>query len=448
MRRGHGHDAAGGVRAPGAAGSGRRPGRRRRGQRAVLRAPLPLRRRAAGHFLRRLPGRPRAASAAIRALVLAGVLASAVFQCLYDPKLGAPDNRADGGGQRRVRRGRHPGPPPGCPGSRAAPPDRATAGASGSRPPRWPSPRSGPGSPRTSAASCNERIDEIGHLARPAGDGTGQLDASFAAIELAGRAILDSMRHVVGTLRDPPTEPEPGLAELGSLLTRATTAATRLSVEGPARPLPASLELTGYRIVEQLLTALRDEPSAQVDVRLRFAPDCLELRVAGPPPPTAICDSSGRRCKPGSRCSAGRSTSMTLPDSAQPGSGYRWSPAMPRLTAARRARRCARSGGCRARAGGDHLDRAGWAAAALADRGRARRRRRGRVRPAHVAGARCPGHIRRLRDSGAVRWLPPAQFQPGHHRRDDRDRHRRARAVLHARRLRRAYPDRSPGWPS
>ena len=80
------------------------------------------------------------------------------------------------------------------------------------------------------------------------------------------------MRQVVGTLRDTPTEPEPGLDELGGLLTRATTAATRLSVEGPARPLPASLELTGYRIVEQLLTVLRDEPSAQVDVSAALRP--------------------------------------------------------------------------------------------------------------------------------------------------------------------------------
>ena len=80
------------------------------------------------------------------------------------------------------------------------------------------------------------------------------------------------MRQVVGTLRDAPREPEPGLAELGGLLTRATTAGTRLSVEGPARPLPASIELTGYRIVEQLLTVLRDEPSALVDVCAALRP--------------------------------------------------------------------------------------------------------------------------------------------------------------------------------
>jgi signal transduction histidine kinase len=96
------------------------------------------------------------------------------------------------------------------------------------------------------------------------------------------------MRQAVGTLRETPTEPEPGLDELGGLLARATTAATRLTVDGPERPLPASIELTGYRIVEQLLTVLHDEPSAQVDVRLRFAPDCLELHVAGTP--AAGCD--------------------------------------------------------------------------------------------------------------------------------------------------------------
>ena len=224
----------------------------------------------------------RACAGRARALVLAGALVSVVIQCLYDPRLGAPVivlMAAVGGvfagagvlvrrraglvaelrrrtGQLREQREQTAAL------AVAAERSRITADISG---------------------TLRERIDEIGRLARPAGDGTDRLDASFAAIELAGRAILDSMRHVVGTLRDAPREPEPGLAELGALLTRATTAGTRLSVEGPARPLPASIELTGYRIVEQLLTVLRDEPSAQVDVRLRFAPDCLELRIAGPP---------------------------------------------------------------------------------------------------------------------------------------------------------------------
>jgi hypothetical protein len=125
-------------------------------------------------------------------------------------------------------------------------------------------------------------IDEIGALASAALD-AGADPRSFAAIERAGRSVLDSMRHVVGTLRDAPTDPEPGLAELAGLLASATTADARLSVTGPVRPLPASIELAGYRIVEQLLTVLRDDPATQVEVRVRFAADCLELRIAGPP---------------------------------------------------------------------------------------------------------------------------------------------------------------------
>ena len=81
----------------------------------------------------------------------------------------------------------------------------------------------------------------------------------------------------------PPSEPQPTLAQLSGLLTRATTADARLTVEGNARALPAGLELSGYRIVEHLLLALEDAPNAAIDVCLRFRPDALELRVSGPP---------------------------------------------------------------------------------------------------------------------------------------------------------------------
>jgi hypothetical protein len=126
-------------------------------------------------------------------------------------------------------------------------------------------------------------IDEIAAVASAARDSGADPGASFAAIECAGRSVLDSMRHVVGTLRDAPTDPEPGLADLAGLLASATTADTRLSVTGPVRPLPASIELAGYRIAEQLLTVLRDDPAARVEVRVRFTDDCLELRITGAP---------------------------------------------------------------------------------------------------------------------------------------------------------------------
>ena len=91
------------------------------------------------------------------------------------------------------------------------------------------------------------------------------------------------MREVVGALREEGlTGPQPVLAELGSLLETATSADARLHVEGSPRVLPAGLELSAYRIVEHLLTAVQDAPEARIDVRVRFGPDALELDVTGP----------------------------------------------------------------------------------------------------------------------------------------------------------------------
>ena len=224
----------------------------------------------------------RACVGRARALVLAGVLVSVVIQCLYDPRLGAPvivlmtavSGVFAGAGILVRRRARLVAELRLRTTQVREQRERTAALAVAAERVRITADISG---------TLSERIDEIGRLARPVDDGTVPVDASFAAIELAGRAVLDSMRQAVGTLRETPTEPEPGLGELGGLLLRATTAAARLTVEGPQRPLPASIELTGYRIVEQLLTVLRDEPSAHVDVGLRFEPDRLELHVVGPP---------------------------------------------------------------------------------------------------------------------------------------------------------------------
>jgi signal transduction histidine kinase len=107
--------------------------------------------------------------------------------------------------------------------------------------------------------------------------------SAFAEVENCGRATLAQMREVVGTLRQERlTEPQPVLAQLGSLLESATTSDARLRVEGSPRGLPAGLELSAYRIVEHLLTVLQDEPGARIDVLVRFGRDALELDVTGP----------------------------------------------------------------------------------------------------------------------------------------------------------------------
>jgi signal transduction histidine kinase len=110
---------------------------------------------------------------------------------------------------------------------------------------------------------------------------------ALAAIERDGRAALGELRDVVGTLRQPacapsaPAGPQPSLARLPELLAGLPSARARLTVEGQPRPLPASLELSGYRIVEHLVRAVQDCPAAMIEVRLRYTPEALELHVHG-----------------------------------------------------------------------------------------------------------------------------------------------------------------------
>jgi len=133
--------------------------------------------------------------------------------------------------------------------------------------------------------------DRIERIAAIAAAGRTALEAdpaeavrALAAVEHEGREVLRQMREIVGSLDvEVPSEPQPSLAQLPTLLSRTTGADARLNVEGEPRRLPAGIELAGYRIAEHLLAALDDTPGATVDVRVRFADEALELDVSGPP---------------------------------------------------------------------------------------------------------------------------------------------------------------------
>jgi signal transduction histidine kinase len=84
---------------------------------------------------------------------------------------------------------------------------------------------------------------------------------SLAAIEATSRAALTELRRLLGVLRQE-GEPEgdlapvPGLADLDGLLAELGKAglAVRLQVEGTPSPLPAGVDLSAYRIVQEALT--------------------------------------------------------------------------------------------------------------------------------------------------------------------------------------------------
>ena len=129
----------------------------------------------------------------------------------------------------------------------------------------------------------------LGELARMADEHTRPTDAAGAAatlvdIERESRRTLEEMRAVVGVLREDdseaPTAPQPTLTHLEALLVRAKGNDARLTVEGDPRVLPPAVELSAYRITEHLLAALDDAPD--VEVRVRFCDDALELAVSGP----------------------------------------------------------------------------------------------------------------------------------------------------------------------
>jgi Histidine kinase len=113
-----------------------------------------------------------------------------------------------------------------------------------------------------------------GHVA----DTDGQTASAFAAIAADGRRTLADMREVVGSLRnDSPLSPQPDLNALAELVGRG---GGRLQIDGTQRQIPSSVEVSAYRIVEQLLRAAAADPANPVDVRVTFTPDELELRVS------------------------------------------------------------------------------------------------------------------------------------------------------------------------
>jgi signal transduction histidine kinase len=106
-------------------------------------------------------------------------------------------------------------------------------------------------------------------------------------IESAGREAMRELRLLLDVLRDDGSEagalaPQPGVADLDALAERMRAAGlpVDLTVEGEPRTLPASLDLTAYRVVQEALTnALRYAGAARTAVVLRYSPDTIEIAV-------------------------------------------------------------------------------------------------------------------------------------------------------------------------
>jgi signal transduction histidine kinase len=106
-------------------------------------------------------------------------------------------------------------------------------------------------------------------------------------VEQTGREALAEMRKLVGVLRRPEEAPalapQPSLEHLEKLVeqVRESGLAVDLKVEGEATSLPASVDLAGYRLVQEGLTnTLKHAQARHAEVLVRYGNGEVEVTVA------------------------------------------------------------------------------------------------------------------------------------------------------------------------
>ena len=116
--------------------------------------------------------------------------------------------------------------------------------------------------------------------AASAGEGGG---ADVAGRDSAGPGAGAGARPGYGRGGSAPLAPAPGLANLDRLVKRTCSAGVRVTLEvyGNARPLPAGLDLSAYRIVQEALTNVVKHAGsgARCTVHLGYDEGVLAIRV-------------------------------------------------------------------------------------------------------------------------------------------------------------------------
>ncbi len=115
-------------------------------------------------------------------------------------------------------------------------------------------------------------------LVDPAG-----VDASLATVEETGRTAMQEMRRILGVLRDAteiaPLSPLPGVAAIDELAAAAADLPVSVRAEGDLTHLPAGLELSAYRIVQEALTNVRRHAGPVQQVAVSMVRDDGSLTV-------------------------------------------------------------------------------------------------------------------------------------------------------------------------
>jgi signal transduction histidine kinase len=117
------------------------------------------------------------------------------------------------------------------------------------------------------------------HVARKRGE---QVPEALLAIQEAGREATRELRATLEALRDDGTTPARGLDDVAELVERArmTGLDATLTIEGERPDVPAAVDRTGYRIVQESLTNIaRHAAAATASVRIDYRPGALAIRI-------------------------------------------------------------------------------------------------------------------------------------------------------------------------
>lgn len=128
-------------------------------------------------------------------------------------------------------------------------------------------------------------VVQIGGARMQAAEDPARASESLLQAEEAGRQALADLRRMLGVLRASPTtgtEPRPGLRDLEALVAMAAAAGLRLDyrVIGRLEELPAAVDISAYRIVQEALTnVIKHSGATRADLRVEAGDRELRINV-------------------------------------------------------------------------------------------------------------------------------------------------------------------------